>query len=877
MHNFSSPQFLKNVLRSPNGKSLGLVALFHFLTALSLSISPTSISQGIDNPILWKHWIGFIVWAITFFAVLIFTQIKSIHIDQILFSLIALLSGWGLLVIWRLSPNLGLKQSAWLLICGLILIIVISQSNLLSIFRYYKYIWLVLGILLTAATFIFGTNPNGDGPKLWFGLFGLYFQPSEPLKLLLILFLAAYFSDRQPFSIKLSSLLAPTTILFIISILLLVFQRDLGTASIFLFIYASMIYLATEEKRLIIISALSIFTAAIAAYYFLPIIQVRINSWINPWIDPSGTSYQIVQSLISIAAGGMTGRGLGLGNPNFVPIAYSDFIFSAIAEEFGFPGTIGLIITFILLTYRGFKIGLSASNRYQQLLAIGLSTYLASQTILIIGGNIRLLPLTGVTLPFMSYGGSSLLTSFISIGLLILVNQPKDQKPANVSINTSANHLLAFLSLGFLALALINGWWAIWRGPDLLTRTDNPRRTISDQFVQRGAILDRNGVPIYYSSGEPGNYQRIYQYPEISPILGYTEPYYGQAGAESSLDLILRGLENQSQWSIWWHHLLYGQSPPGLDATISIDISLEQQAANLLSQKSGAIVLLDAVTGEIIVMYSSPFYVPSKIEEDWDALNTSESAPLINRAAQSNYIPGPIISPFIFSAFGTAGDLPEELDNLSTSINNVLLSCTQSLPLPNTWSNVIKFGCPSPLEYLSAEISNEQLLELFTNLGFYETPSIRIPVTSPASQSSISRKSAAVIGEADIVVTPLQIALASATISNHGIRPQAQFLLSAEDYQGEQVDYLNTQEINVFTANRADRTANLLAHKYLPIWESSAFAVTDSGSINTWYTAGTLPNADHPYVITVLVEEENIVLAEKIGQLLLMQAINQSE
>ena len=380
-----------------------------------------------------------------------------------------------------------------------------------------------------------------------------------------LIYLAAYFADRQPFSTQLAPLIAPTLIMAAVTLSLLLVQRDLGTASIFIFIYAGMIYIATGKRRMLLFSFGFLFAAGIAGYLLFDIVQFRVDSWINPWLDPSGSSYQIIQSLLSISAGGVGGRGLGLGSPFLVPVAHSDFIFSTIAEEFGMVGTFALILGLILLVFRGFKIGLSAANHYQRYLALGISIYLASQSILIIGGNIRLLPLTGVTLPFVSYGGSSLVTSMVAMLLLVKINQHAAQEETPILTQPKpVFHLASLLLVGFVSLALINSWWAVWRGPDLLTRTDNARRTLADYDLPRGAIVDRNEIPLNTTEGKSGEYFRDYLHQYFSPVLGYTNPYYGQAGAESSLDTILHGIENNSPFTVWFNHLLYGQSPPGL-------------------------------------------------------------------------------------------------------------------------------------------------------------------------------------------------------------------------------------------------------------------------------------------------------------------------
>ena len=438
-----------------------LSAVFLFLTGVVLTASP-AVRSGEPADFRWQHWLGYTVWLITFFLVQYFTLSKIGKTDPLLIPLTGLLVGWGLLSIWRIDPYFGLRQTIWVAVAAIIYIIGLRLPAGLGFLRKYKYLLLVSGLALTGLTLVFGTNPMGVGPKLWLNFWGVYLQPSEPLKLMLLIYLAAYFADRQPFTTQLVQLIAPTLIMAAVTLSLLIVQRDLGTASIYIFIYAGMIYIATGKRRMLLLSLGFLLTAGAAGYWLFDIVQFRIHSWINPWLDPSGSSYQIIQSLLSISAGGIGGRGPGLGSPFLVPISHSDFIFSTIAEEFGMVGTFALILGLILLVFRGFKIGLSAASHYQRYLALGISIYLASQSILIIGGNIRLLPLTGVTLPFVSYGGSSLVTSMVAMLLLVKINQHAAQEETPVlSQPKPVFHLASLLLIGFVSLALINSWWAV--------------------------------------------------------------------------------------------------------------------------------------------------------------------------------------------------------------------------------------------------------------------------------------------------------------------------------------------------------------------------------------------------------------------------------
>ncbi|RPJ49804.1 MAG: FtsW/RodA/SpoVE family cell cycle protein [Chloroflexi bacterium] len=205
------------------------------------------------------------------------------------------------------------------------------------------------------------------------GFCGIYLQPSEPLKLLLIAYLAAYLADRMPVSFSLAQLLSPTLILIGAALILLIGQRDLGTASLFILIYTVVVYLASQRNRLIGISLVILALAGVTGYLLFDVVRIRVDAWIDPWLDPAGRSYQIVQSIIAIANGQVLGRGPGLGSPGVVPVSHSDFIFASIAEESGLLGSVALLGLFALLVGRGFRAAIYASNNYSRYLAAGIT------------------------------------------------------------------------------------------------------------------------------------------------------------------------------------------------------------------------------------------------------------------------------------------------------------------------------------------------------------------------------------------------------------------------------------------------------------------------------------------------------------------------
>ncbi|HWQ83148.1 MAG TPA: FtsW/RodA/SpoVE family cell cycle protein, partial [Anaerolineales bacterium] len=465
---------------------LVLATLFMLIYAAALTISPVVRARewtGWPADLRWTHWLGVGAWLVFAWLLEGWINRRLPDHDPYLLPITSLLLGWGLLTIYRLWPEAGLRQSAWVLFGGALAGLGIARLTPdLSSLRRYKYVWLTGGLLLTALTFWLGTNPLGYGPRMWLGAFGIYLQPSEPLKLLLIIYLAAYLSEpgtalpasQHPERSELLRLLAPTLVMTGLALGLLVVQRDLGTASIFLFLYTIIVYLSTARRIVPLSGALVITAAGVAGMLLFDLVRLRIDAWLNPWLDPSGRSYQIVQSLLAVANGGVFGRGPGLGNPGVVPVPHSDFIYASIVEEAGLMGGLAMLALLAMLVGRGLQIAMRAADPFRRLLAGGLTAYLGGQSILIIGGNLRLLPLTGVTLPFVSYGGSSLMVSLAAVMLLVMISSQPATRLVPQKSNQPYLHVGGLLFAGLIGASLTLGWWGVVRGPDLLLRTDNP-------------------------------------------------------------------------------------------------------------------------------------------------------------------------------------------------------------------------------------------------------------------------------------------------------------------------------------------------------------------------------------------------------------------
>jgi cell division protein FtsW (lipid II flippase) len=361
--------------------------------------------------------------------------------DQVLLPIAALLAGLGMVMARRLEPDLvarygtiyagiELKQVVWVLLGAVVLALVSFVPWRMQWLRHYRYTWLALGIGLVALTAAFGVERNGA--RLWLNLGFFQLQPVEPLKILLVAYLATYLDDRRNLigsTYRLAGLrlpplpyLLPLVLMWSLAAGLIIVQKDLGAALLFFAVFLAMLYLVTGQAGYVL-AGLGVFAAGAAALYPLfAHLRVRVAAWQDPWADPFGAGYQIVQSLYALANGGLAGAGLGFGDPTSVPESHTDFVFTALAEELGLLGALGLLLCYALLAFQGYRVALRARDGFQQLLAAGLTTAIVVQALIITAGVTNLVPLTGITLPFVSYGGSSTLVNFVMLGMLLRIS-----------------------------------------------------------------------------------------------------------------------------------------------------------------------------------------------------------------------------------------------------------------------------------------------------------------------------------------------------------------------------------------------------------------------------------------------------------------------
>jgi cell division protein FtsW (lipid II flippase) len=375
--------------------------------------------------------------------------------DQILLPAVAMLGGLSLLLMERLPQELvvqrffgtafGLAEVQLIWLVGAIVVattlgIVVRSDNWL---RRYKYTWAAVGVGLLLLTFVFGTEINGQRLTLQIG--PIAGQPSELLKVILVVFLAGYLSENRALLVEQDTrvgplrmpplpYLAPMVAMWAIALGIVVVQRDLGAALLFFGVFLALLYAATGRLSLVIIGMILFLLGSAAMANLFDHIRTRIDIWIDPFADPLGAGYQVIQALHAFARGGLLGMGLGGGLPEIggrppIPEIHTDFPLAALGEELGIVGVVAILGLYLVIVERGLRIGVAAADDFRSLLAIGLALVIGIQAFIIAAGNLKVLPLTGVTLPFISYGGSSLLANALVVGMLLALSDKGVEPP----------------------------------------------------------------------------------------------------------------------------------------------------------------------------------------------------------------------------------------------------------------------------------------------------------------------------------------------------------------------------------------------------------------------------------------------------------------
>ena len=621
--------------------------------------------------------------------------------DSAILPIVFALSGTGITFLTRLAPDSAVSQVVWLFLSVAAMVVVLVVVRDLDSLADYKYTLGVAGVVLLVLPMIVGTEQNGS--KLWIYIGSFSFQPGEFAKIAITLFLAFYLaSNREALSASMRRLgpvtlprlrmLLPLLVMWGISLLVVVFERDLGSALLFFAFFVIMIYVATGRASYVVVSLLLLAVGGIACYFLFGHVANRVNIWIDPWSAASSGGYQIVQGLYSLADGGLVGVGIGNGLSTTIPFVQSDFIFAAIGEEMGLLGGSAVLILFLLFCVRGLATAARAKSDCSAFAAVGLTCAISIQAFIIVGGVTKLLPLTGVTLPFMSQGGTSLLASFVIVGLLLRAGDEGTGREAQMAsgtdrasarrdpvltlasqvpsqgahaaavvhgshargrfgLTTAESGVLGRVALGKRLTALITVFSLFFAAlvanltyiqaidAERIQSLPTNNHTIArSAYVQRGAIITSDGVTLAESTLQPdGTYARSYPQGTLARhTVGYISTQYGSAGIESTMNETLTGRKDYSTWRSALYSMA-GVAQPGSTVQLTINSQIQRAAESALSGYTGAIVVLDPKTGAVLASASSPTYSVDQLDE---IISSGTSGELVNRATEALYAPG---------------------------------------------------------------------------------------------------------------------------------------------------------------------------------------------------------------------------------------------
>ena len=678
------------------------------------------------------------------------------------------LSGVGIAFVTRIVPDLAVRQVMWLFAGIVVMILVLAFVRNLDKLANYKYTLMIAGILLLLSPMLPVIGYESGGGQLWLQIGSFKFQPGELAKILIVFFIAAYLAaNREMLSVftwkvgpvHLPSLptLLPLIIMWALAFVVVVLEKDLGLALVLFSVFVIMLYVATGKKMYLVVSIALAAIAAVALYGMMGHVRTRVSIWLDPFAAAQGGGFQLVQSLFSLADGDLFGTGIGRGmgggpvDAGGIPVAESDFIFPVIAEETGLMGAAGVLLLYLCFAIRGVVTAARAKSDVSSFTAVGLTSIIVLQAFIIVGGVTRLIPLTGITLPFVSQGGSSLIASFMIVGFLLRcgdegtgVNSEiqrtgaigvhgADSVLGRVALGKRLTGAMLMYSLLFAVLVANLTYIMIIKAPEYQNMPSNNHTIAREAKMERGTISTEDGVVLARSvRQDDGAYKREYPAGTLAAhIVGYSSQKFGTAGIEAAYNDTLRGQQNFASFTDVVNSLA-GIQTKGNDVTLSIDSRIQEAAQAALEGQVGACVVMDPETGAVLGMASSPTFNAADYEALLSQSADSNSSELYNRATQALYAPGSTFKMVSLAAALQDGvatptteyDAPGEMEIGNAPVTNVKKRDYGRITLEQaTWysSNTV-FG------QVGVQIGADLLVQMAMNFGFNETIKFDLPL-----------------------------------------------------------------------------------------------------------------------------------------------------
>lgn len=764
-------------------------------------------------------------------AVLVFYRVIYPKASRMAINHMGLLIMIGLVMNTRLNFDRSIHHFQVLVIASVIGLFIPIIIQKITILVNWYWVYAILGIGGLGAVAVLARTTYGA--KLGFTILGINIQPSEFIKITFVFAVAGILgTGKQFWRILLATMIAG------LHVLILVYSTDLGSALIFFITYLVMLYIATRKVIYPLLGMLAGSGAAVLAFQLFPHVQQRVQIWQNPFADYTGTGYQIVQSMFSIAAGGWLGKGLMNGSPNNVPLVSMDSMLAAIAEELGSVFAILLILVCLSCYILFVTIAMRLKNRYYSVVGMGLGTLYGVQVFLTIGGTMKLIPMTGVTLPLISYGGSSILSTILIFSIIqglyilrddedsyIIETEHNQAATMNPSVRKYYISTISLFSLFFLSLAGYLVYFHQNLSEELKNNEYNTKELVFQKPVIRGSIYSADGeVLARTNTDETGNEHRIYPWGAMfSHVVGYSEN--GKTGLEAVydralltatslkeeepeteldldkmqdldtvIDTIKTELEQREE-----ERILQAENKidTGDSLHLTIDSELQYAAYQALGSYKGAIVAMEPKTGKILAMVSKPDFDPNEVGIMWDIITApSAEGPLVNRATQGLYTPGSVFK--IVTTLAYLQEHPEDFDNYSYNCygslkkNEVEISCFNHAT--HGYENLkasFQHSCNTSYANIGIGLNVEKWAELTKDLLF----DAELPTDLPYSQSHFYLNNASsedeimttAIGQGSTSVSPFHMALITSAIANNGKLMQPYVVDHITNADGEQV------------------------------------------------------------------------------------------
>ncbi|MBR2046084.1 MAG: FtsW/RodA/SpoVE family cell cycle protein, partial [Agathobacter sp.] len=823
--------------------------------------------------------VGFYLMQVVLFAMIfMFYHFMYKRCSVLLLNNMCMLLAVGMIMLTRISFDKAFRQFVFLAAGSVLMLIIPLFLQKGSVFRMFGALYFVVGIALLAVVVVMGATSYGA--KLTISIAGISFQPSEFVKIIYVFFIASMlYKDASLKRVFYTSCFAA------VYVLLLVASKDLGSALLFFMAYLIMIYVASKKKIYLLAGSGGIAVAGVLGYFVFSHVRTRVDVWLNPTADIDNRGYQICQSLFGIGTGSWFGLGIGEGLPTKIPVVEKDFIFSAISEEFGAIFAIGLILLcascFIMIV----NVATQMKDKFYKLVAIGLAVIYATQVILTIGGAIKFIPSTGVTLPLVSYGGSSLLSTLIVFGIVqglymrkaAALEKEKEDKQQEEKTNKVSkreakkqekkaiteqrkdnrvfNHVNYIFLAIFLAMIVYMVGFLLFKSDDFINNEYNGLQTLFEEDVVRGEIITSDGYVIAETIiDEDGKEIRNYPHPHMfSHVTGYSKN-------------VRTGLENKLNFTLLRSHSFFieqlisdftGEKKIGDNAIVTIRYDLQEAAYEALGSYDGAVIAMDPETGDILAMVSKPTFNPNSIDVDWEGLQ--EGSALYNRATQGQYTPGSVFK--ILTTLAYIESNPENYNDYTyectgeITIDGKTIHCASNkshgvVTLEDSFAK----SCNTSYANMMQDIDEEVFQKVCDAMLFNQ----ELPIAFESSISSFaisskdenSLKMDTAIGQGKTLVSPLHMVMLASAVANDGVVMRPQLVERVENYNGAVVEEPKDKEyVTLFTEEQVnilseymrsvvtDGTASRLQSELYDAYGKTGTAQTtsDLDQTNAWF------------------------------------------